>query len=59
VESRLRNALLALSFYGDGGDWTSGKIAMRSPRTEPSQISLAPQIRIHIREKGGLRPGPA
>ena len=35
------NALLALSFYRDGGDWTSGKIAMRSPRTEPSQSSLA------------------
>ena len=34
-------ALLALSFYRDGGDWTSGKIAMRSPRTEPSQSSLA------------------
>jgi hypothetical protein len=35
------NALLALSFYRDGCDWTSGKIAMRSPRTEPSQSSLA------------------
>jgi hypothetical protein len=35
------HALLALSFYRDGGDWTSGKIAMRSPRTEPSQSSLA------------------
>src|SRR5260221_14162367 len=35
------NALLALSLYRDGGDWTSGKIAMRSPRTEPSQSSLA------------------
>src|SRR4029077_13525072 len=34
-------ALLALSFYRDGGDWTSGKIATRSPRTEPSQSSLA------------------
>jgi hypothetical protein len=32
---------LALSFYRDGCDWTSGKIAMRSPRTEPSQSSLA------------------
>jgi hypothetical protein len=29
------------AFYRDGGDWTSGKIAMRSPRTEPSQSSLA------------------
>jgi hypothetical protein len=28
-------------FYRDGCDWTSGKIAMRSPRTEPSQSSLA------------------
>jgi hypothetical protein len=35
------HALLALSFYRDGCDWTSGKIAMRSPRTEPSQSSLA------------------
>jgi hypothetical protein len=35
------NALLELSFYRDGCDWTSGKIAMRSPRTEPSQSSLA------------------
>jgi pimeloyl-ACP methyl ester carboxylesterase len=35
------DALLALSFYRDGCDWTSGKIAMRSPRTEPSQSSLA------------------
>jgi len=30
-----------LHAYRDGGDWTSGKIAMRSPRTEPSQSSLA------------------
>jgi hypothetical protein len=32
------NALPALSFYRDG---SSGKTAMRSPRTEPSQSSLA------------------
>src|SRR5260370_20898487 len=30
-----------LSFYRDGGDWTSGKIAMRSPRTEPRHRPLA------------------
>jgi hypothetical protein len=29
------------SFYRDGCDGTGGKIAMRSPRTEPSQSSLA------------------
>ena len=29
------------TLYRDGDDWTSGKIAMRSPRTEPSQSSLA------------------
>jgi hypothetical protein len=40
-KSYFDNAPLALSFYRDGGDWTSGKIAMRSPRTEPSQSSLA------------------
>ena len=32
------NALPALSFYRDG---SSGKTTMRSPRTEPSQSSLA------------------
>jgi hypothetical protein len=30
--------------YRDGCDWTSGKIAMRSPRTEPSQSSLAIEL---------------
>ena len=28
------------AFYCGGGDWMIGKIAMRSPRTEPSQSSL-------------------
>jgi hypothetical protein len=41
IQFNFDHALLALSFYRDGCDWTSGKIAMRSPRTEPSQSSLA------------------
>ena len=37
---RLTALDLTLSFYLGGCDWPSGKIAMRSPRTEPSQSSL-------------------
>ena len=37
----LKGLMWSGPFYRDGGDWTSGKIAMRSPRTEPSQSSFA------------------
>jgi hypothetical protein len=53
------NALLALSFYRDGGDWTSGKIAMRSPRTEPfgEMLRVCHQTAILRYRPGTNKPG--